>query len=312
MAVFCCHACCRKYVIWEEEKVKVEQVNIRDPYVVLFEGKYYLYGTRSATCWGVADGFDCYVSSDLKEWEGPIEIFHRPEGFFADQNYWAPECVYYRGAFYLLTTLGGADRNKGIYVLRSERPTGPFEVYSACLTPEDWVCIDGTLYFEDGEPVLIFSYSFESSPDGDMYMLRLTEDLKGPAAAPEKLFSAGEASWAKPVPFAKAEFGIEGDCYFTDGPNVISMENGTLYMTWSSWGTCGYAVGVAKSLSGKMRGPWIQLDEPLWPENGGHGMTFKNAAGELIFTLHYPNDKFKEHPVFYKVVESEDGLKLVK
>ena len=42
-----------------------EKVNIRDPYILLHEGIYYLYGTRSATCWGEADGFDCYKSENL-------------------------------------------------------------------------------------------------------------------------------------------------------------------------------------------------------------------------------------------------------
>lgn len=92
--------------------MKTTQINIRDPYILVHEGKYYLYGTRSATCWGPADGFDCYVSEDKENWDGPIEIFHRPEGFFADQNYWAPECIYYEEAFYLITTLGGSDRKK--------------------------------------------------------------------------------------------------------------------------------------------------------------------------------------------------------
>ena len=67
--------------------MKTTEINIRDPYILVHEGKYYLYGTRSATCWGPADGFDCYVSEDKENWKGPIEIFHRPEGFFADQNY---------------------------------------------------------------------------------------------------------------------------------------------------------------------------------------------------------------------------------
>ena len=40
--------------------MKREQINIRDPYVMKAEGRYYLYGTRSATTWGPADGFDCY------------------------------------------------------------------------------------------------------------------------------------------------------------------------------------------------------------------------------------------------------------
>ena len=115
----------------------ISDVNIRDPFILPYEGKYYLYGTRSATTWGPADGFDCYVSSDLDMWEGPFEIFHKPEGFFADQNYWAPECIYYGGAFYLVTTFGADDRKKGIYVLKAEVPVGPFVPYSACLTPSE-------------------------------------------------------------------------------------------------------------------------------------------------------------------------------
>lgn len=94
-----------------------EKVNIRDPYILLHEGIYYLYGTRSATCWGEADGFDCYKSEDLENWEGPIEIFHRPEGFFADRNYWAPECYFVNGYFYLVTTFGSAEGKKASCIL---------------------------------------------------------------------------------------------------------------------------------------------------------------------------------------------------
>ena len=106
--------------------MKTNEINIRDPFLLLHEGKYYLYGTRSATCWGEADGFDCYVSADRENWDGPFEIFRRPDGFWADRAYWAPECVFHDNAFFLITTLGAADRKKGIYVLRSQSPRGPF------------------------------------------------------------------------------------------------------------------------------------------------------------------------------------------
>lgn len=291
--------------------MKTTDVNIRDPYILPHDGKYYLYGTRSATTWGSADGFDCYVSEDMEEWEGPIEIFHRPEGFFADREYWAPECIYYEGAFYLITTFGGEDRKKGIYVLRSEVPTGPFEVYSDRITPEDWVCIDGTIYFEeDGTPALVYSHSFEDSPTGDMCMQRLSKDLKAAVSEPVVLFGAAAAPWAKPVPFAKAEFGMDGDVYFTDGPGLVKMSDGKLYMTWSSWSTCGYAVGVAVSENGRVDGPWKQIAEPMFLVNGGHGMNFIDLDGNLRFTLHYPNDKYMERPHIY-LLELKDGtLKL--
>ncbi len=281
--------------------MKTEEINIRDPYVLLHENRYYLYGTRSATCWSEADGFDCYVSDDRENWEGPIEIFHRPEGFFADRSYWAPECYFYQNAFYFVTTLEGGGRKKGIYVLRSESPTGPFVPYGKELTPQEWTSIDGTLYVEDGIPYLIFSHSFEDSPNGDMCMVELKPDLSAAAGEPVLLFSAGEADWAHPVPFAKAEFGMDGDVYFTDGPCVFRMPGMGLCMTWSSWGTNGYAVGVAVSESGSVKGPWRQIARPIFPENGGHGMVFADKDGQLLFVLHYPNDKFQEKPCFMKL-----------
>ena len=120
------------------------------------------------------------------------------------------------------------------------------------------------------------------------------------------LFSAGEAPWAKPVPFAKEEFGLDGDVYFTDGPCVMRLPDGGLVMTWSSWGDHGYAVGVAASESGRLEGPWRQLPDPLYPENGGHGMLFYDKTQTLRFALHFPNDKFQERPVFIDV-EAIDG-----
>lgn len=291
--------------------MKTNEINIRDPYIMVYQGKYYLYGTRSATCWELADGFDCYISENLEDWEGPVEIFHRPEGFFADRNYWAPECYFYKEAFYLVTTFGCEDQKKGIYILRSEAPTGPFQVYSGRLTPADWSCIDGTLYFENEIPYLIFSHSFEDDPNGDMCYMELTRDLRCGAAKPGLMFSAGEAKWARPVPFAKSEFGMDGDVYFTDGPCLMKMEDGRLYMTWSSWGGRGYAVGAAVSQSGTVMGPWKQQKKAVYPENGGHGMLFRNQEGNACFTLHFPNDKYKERPKFVGV-KVENGTLLLE
>ncbi len=286
---------------------KITEINIRDPYILPHDGNYYLYGTRSETCWGEADGFDCYVSDDFENWDGPTEIFHRPDGFSANQNYWAPECIYLDNEFYLVTTFGFSDRKKGIYVLKSENPTGPFELYSERITPENWSCIDGTVYFHESRPYLIFSHSFEDSPNGDMCILEMSGDLKNAIGEPKLLFSAAEAKWAMPVPFAKAEFGMDGDVYFTDGPSLMKMSDGKLYMTWSSWSECGYAVGVAVSESGDPCGEWKQLDTPLFPENGGHGMLFKDTDN-IKFTLHFPNDKYKERPIIRKVFLNDGKL----
>ena len=281
--------------------MKASEFIIRDPFILLHEDTYYLYGSRSETVWSdQADGFDCYKSTDLENWEGPIEIFHRSQGFWADRCYWAPECMEHHNAFYLITTLASKDRKKGIYILKSDHPEGPFQPYSERLTPQDWTCIDGTVY-QDGEKMyLVYSHSFEDSPSGDMCCQELSPDLRNTVSEPRLLFQAAQARWAKPVPFAKAEFGMDGDVYFTDGP-FLFQKDGTLYMTWSSWGTSGYAVGLAYSDTGHVDGTWHQIDQPFFPENGGHGMAFLDKNGKLWFTLHFPNDKYQEHVTFIEL-----------
>ena len=47
-------------------------INIRDPYILLHEGVYYMYGTRAKHTWGGGSkydyGFDVYESTDLENW----------------------------------------------------------------------------------------------------------------------------------------------------------------------------------------------------------------------------------------------------
>lgn len=289
-----------------------EDINIRDPFVLVHDGKYYLYGTRSDTCWGKANGFDCYVGTSLDEFDEPVEVFHRPDGFFADQNYWAPECYEKDGWFYFVVTFGADDRKKGTYILRADRPEGPFELYSGRITPEEWTCIDGTLYWDDEDiPWLVFSHTFEDGNlEGNFCAMQLSSDLKEAVTEPVTIFSAADALWAKPFPYAREEFGADGDCYFSDGPYLMKMEDGKLVTILSSWSVNGYAVGTAVSDSGKVLGPWKVHPEALYPENGGHGMFFRDFEGNLIFTLHYPNDKYAERPIFWGISYENGNLRL--
>lgn len=291
-----------------KNEMRLQEINIRDPYVLVHDKKYYLYGTRAKTCWGKADGFDCYVSDDLKQWEGPFEIFHKSEGFWADQNYWAPECIYYRNQFYLISTFGTTKR-KGIQILTADTPIGPFLPFTQdVITPKNWNCIDGSIFIQGDKKYLIFSHSFEDTPDGDMCVVELNDDLTEACSEVKNLFSAKSAPWAKPVPFAEKEFGLSGEVFFTDGPTVHRTESGELLIIWSSWGENGYAVGTAVSESGGIEGPWHHRDIPVFKENGGHGMMFRDLNGELKYALHYPNEKGKEHPLFLSVMENEINI----
>ena len=290
--------------------MKREEINIRDPFILKSNGKYFLYGTRSATTWSMAEGFDCYESADLSEWDGPFEIYHRPEDSIFDRCYWAPECYEYQGRYYLITTLGTEAGHKGVYALVSDSPKGPFAMHSrGSLTPEKWLCIDGTLYFAEDEKIyLVFSHSFEDIRDGEVCAVELNSDLTEAAGNAFTLFRASDADWSVPIPFARGEFGVQGDVFFSDGPFVCRLADGKLSILWSGWSKDGYAVGQAVSESGYLTGRWTHLEGMFYAPNGGHGMLFETMEGELCYTLHYPDDKYKESPVFFSVEEEGDRL----
>ena len=80
-------------------------INIRDPFILLYEDKYYMYGTRGSEAWtDKSTGLDAYVSKDLENWEEIRDVFLPPENFWADRNFWAPEVHYYNGSFYMFVS----------------------------------------------------------------------------------------------------------------------------------------------------------------------------------------------------------------
>lgn len=79
-------------------------------------------------------------------------------------------------------------------------------------------------------------------------------------------------------------------------------------MIFSSWSVNGYAVGEVRSESGSVHGPWQLQVEPLYPENGGHGMFFRDLEGRLLLTLHHPNDPLQERPHFWKIQSESETL----
>jgi beta-xylosidase len=287
------------------------EIHLRDPFVLVRDHRYYLYGTRGATVWTAADGFDCYTSEDLASWSGPFEVFHRGGDFWANRCFWAPECYLYEGAYYLLATFGSADGRMGVQVLTANNPLGPFGLHSeGPVTPQDQECLDGTLYVDDnGTPYLLFSRSFRQVGGGAMCAVELARDLRSMRGDVLTLFRAADAPWPRPFPFAK-QFDIDGDVYLSDGPFVYKTRSGQLLVLWSSFGPSGYAVGAARSVTGDIRGPWMHDPQPLFDGDGGHGMVFETGEGKLLMALHAPNAPGHERPRFIELTETEDSLVL--
>lgn len=282
------------------------ELQIRDPFVVPVpeEGVYYLYGTTDRNAWsGPGTGFDVYRSRDLELWEGPFPAFRPEAGFWATENFWAPEVHRWRGRYYMFASFKAAGRRRATQILAAHGPLGPFRpVSDRPATPPDWECLDGTLYVDrQGEPWLVFCREWLQVTDGEMYALRLAADLSGPASGePVKLFSATEAPWVRSTVYeAPGRETARG--YVTDGPFLFRPAADELWLLWSSHGAEGYAMGIARSASGEIAGPWTQAAEPFFRRDGGHGMLFADLAGRLTLALHCPNRTPDERPVFYRV-----------
>lgn len=286
--------------------MKRTDIHIRDPFVLVHDGRYYLYGTRGATCWGAADGFDVYVSEDLENWSGPHECFHNDGTFWADQNYWAPEVHAWQGSFYMFASFKSNTVHRGTAILKADSPMGPFRPHSdGPVTPSDWECLDGTLYVSrEGKPYMVFCHEWLQVGDGEIWAMPLTEDLSASCGEKKLLFRASEAPWGKAITHST---GVTG--HVTDGPFFWRTTDGTLLCLWASFSEHGYTEGVAVSSNGEIDGVFTQA-EPLFMQDGGHAMVFRALDGQLYMPLHSPNETPFERPFFHRL--EDVGSRLVR
>lgn len=285
----------------------LKDIHIRDPFVLVSKEHrlYYMYGTIGETAWGgKAGGFNAYTSKDLNVWEGPFQVFCPAPDFWADHHFWAPEVHFYQGKYYMFASFKAEGRCRATQILIADNPLGPFIPHGAGLaTPEDWECLDGTLHVDqEGVPWMVFCHEWTQIGDGEICAVLLTAGMDAAAGEPITLFKASEASW---VTAAEGE----GN-YVTDGPFLFQTAEGELQMIWSSFSSTGYAIGAAKSATGRVQGPWIQESRPLFTKNGGHGMLFENFQGQRMLSIHMPNDHPDERPVFFPVQEKDGQLHL--
>ena len=273
--------------------METKDIQIRDPFIVPVaeEGKYIMFGSTDPDIWNPPGfGFDAWESPDLKNWNGPIPAFRPPQDFWSDRNFWAPEVHEYRGQWYMFATFNAPDRYRGTQILSGDSVRGPFRPHSdGPVTPSDWSCLDGTLHVTaDGKPWMVFCHEWIQIKDGTICAVQLTDDLKESTGPVHTLFAASDAPWAEPIK--------DGTAYVTDGPFVLQL-NGNLAMIWSSFRNGSYAIGVAYSDSG-ITGPWRQDDEPLYQNDGGHGMIFRDFAGTPYLAIHTPNRTPDERAIF--------------
>jgi hypothetical protein len=186
--------------------------------------------------------------------------------------------------------------------LISDSPAGPYRFHGpGPLTPKDWYCLDGTLFVENNQPWLVFCHEWVQVGDGEVCAIRLSEDLSQSVGEPRLLFRASEAPWCQ-------EIGQDPKGRVTDGPFFYRTRKQQLLMLWSSFGEKGYQQSYARSETGRLEGPWVQSPEPIFREDGGHGMIFRTFDDRLLLALHQPNRSPQERPRLFAV--KDEGFSL--
>ena len=288
-------------------------IRIRDPFVLAYEGYYYLYGTV-----GEPKARELYVfrSRDLESWEDPAVIYTLSESSWAAGELWAPEVHIYRGRFYLFHTMLWKDSKgvRGVEISVADHPMGPFiPISDRPLTPADRSGIDGSLYVEDGRPYMVYSRDWPHcySDELDAYVgaieaVELSEDLTHAVGEPFLLFTSKDAPLSGDHPTHCRWGGREIVRYGSDAPFVHRMKDGHLCLLWSPIPEGNYVVFGA--VADSIHGPWQHLDSPIFAENGGHPMTFTDFDGKLRMSIHYPEIYWQEHPRFLTLEERNGRL----
>lgn len=116
-----------------------DDYGIGDPFVMRFNGTYYLY---PSSC---EERVRVYTSKDLVNWTYEGYCTQGRDVYFA----YAPEVTYWRGSFYMITSPNGG----GHYILKSDSPLGPF----VPVTKNFGHSIDGSFFkLDDGRIMILY------------------------------------------------------------------------------------------------------------------------------------------------------------
>lgn len=252
------------------------KVPLGDPFIMLWEGKYYAYGTYSS------DGIAVFVSDDLLTWSSTTSLALHKDDVWADQSFWAPEVYHANGKFYMYYSA-----NEHICVATSDYPLGPFKQEVQKPMIEDEKCIDNTMFIDDdGKAYLLF----DRFNDGlNIWVAELKDNLID--LKPETMHKCINVSqtWEEVWPRVN-----EG--------SFVLKRNGVYYMTYSanSYESPFYGVGVATATN--INGPWTKYEgNPILQKPGklvgvGHSAIFTDKEGKLRIVFHAHNSTTNIHP----------------
>lgn len=262
---------------------RVEEIRIRDPFIFVEGGMYYMLGTTGNDCWDRGSDLTLYASEDLVNFER-VGCMVEEDTLAGYTQIWAPELHKYNGKYYLILSVFCETKGRGSMILVSDSLQGKFRPLTGeYVTPENWWCLDATLFIWKEKPYLIFSNEWinpvTGDGDGALFVAELTADLAALAGKPRKIVSGKYCGFSVSIESG----GIRG--YVAEGPYAVE-EEGKIALYWSTFTEQGYC--VVRSKAEDIFGEYV-FEKFIFREDGGHAMVFEGKDGKRKIVLHQPN-----------------------
>lgn len=294
--------------------MKRENIRVRDPYIVVADGNYYLY---SANCSVDGTTIEVYRSQDLENWDEPTIVYKLSTDSWKSKELWAPEVHKYGEKYYMFLSILGKSGLRGTEISVSDTPDGLFvPLVDRPATPISQSCIDGTLFVDEGKPYMVYSHDWPDNyvPSlgayvGQICAVELSEDLRESVGEPFLLFNSTDVPYsakAATPSYLKDDLVMR---YGSDAPFINKLKNGKLFLTWSPYPGNTYV--VLGAVADTIRGPWMHLEKPLFEDNGGHAMFFTDFDGTKKMCIHHPEADQKERAKILTVAETENELRIL-
>lgn len=252
-----------------------EGYGIGDPFVMRYNGTYYLYCSTLDSELGVR----AYKSADLVNWT-PITGEGLREGYVSQDPVtkaaYAPEVYYWNGTFYMYTSPAGA----GHYILTSSSPEGPF----VKATNNFGMSIDGSVLIDDDE-TMWFTYA----SSGGIRMAKMDSMLSVNAASTPQLNNTSIGGWTEGSYILKRD----GIYYLTyTGNHVASDGYRIAYAT---------ADNVATASGGIDRNAWTRA------ENNPLALETESALKGIGHSSTVLGPDMDSHYLVYHILNSSGG-----
>ena len=247
---------------------------IGDPFILEYNGVYYLYGTCDEVS---SQGFEVFYSRDLIHWIKHDKLALKVgDNNWGKSQFWAPEVIYKNGRFYMFySALEDYRKGQRIFVAVSDSPLGPFTKYSEGPLIDEWSNDPHYFKDEDGQEYLFFNYKWVDT----IAVAKLTPDLK-------KIYDVRICISARTDP---EEWVTEP---VNEGPYVIKHK-GFYYLFYSGNGYTSPDYGVGYAVAKNPMGPWKKYPKnPVLFKKGniqgtGHNSFIRSPDGKELFIVYH-------------------------